>query len=1450
MLKKINTFLVAISLTLSMGFAQKKEIQTIESKENTRSEVIYEEGFENNGSNIPIGWSQEQVVGNSVWSVVAGSVGQPSTAQEGFYKARMQGTGGELGNKTKLITQSLDLSEVSNPILHFWHAQRAFVFMGSNVQDILRIFYKNSSSGEWIQIVEYTENVSVWTEWMVILPNPSDDYYLAFECEIGGAGNGVHLDDIKIKNLNEPEISISSSLAFGTVYNNLPFPGVNLAQLTVKNVGGEDLIINNYDPLESGITLQTQLPLTIGSLQSANLQFKYENSEAPVGPINGNIILESNDPVNPVFSVNYSVTVAKALIVNYLEKDQTWVETISGPPTGWTGPNVQKSNNTGACRISPPCLYYRMGTSGNEGYLETPYLFMGENPRISFWYRANDNISGIGSAIDPYYYSYRIRISKDNGENWTEVFNTTNTSNPITSSYVYAETDFLEGFANELCLVRFIFLRQNTSSAMFLFIDDITAGSLPAHELEALSITGNNRPTQFVESQYTITVKNNGTVTQSDYTVKFMKEGDILLGELPGVDIAYKEEKEFVFSWTPTSNETTYLWGEVDFEEDQFLYNNITENFEIVEVLTGSIIAVVVGEGTETFQNLPYILSNRKGITQTLYFPNELKTNGGEISQIIYNSTISTAKPNQPITIWIGETQEINLRDGWIPLTGLNQVFNGVLDIQNGEREVVVTLDVPYQYNGGTLVIYSYTHYVAMGSMYNLFYGVTDPNSARSRVYFLNEDNEINFETPPITGSGVSLLHTVPKTKLIFDMSETGSLSGFVFDEDEIGLEGAKVQFVGSQLFAITDSEGFYSFPYLTEGTYQVEVSKYGYFDVIESGIIIEQGENTTKNIELIQIPTYTLSGKVTSNDFPGGLINVELTFTGIVNYNATTDESGNYSIQVYGGLTSPLTYNVQAIKSGYTTHNSTVDVINTDVIHNIGMVEILNPVTNPVAAKTGNNVVITWTPPAGISKGFENYQIFRFEEGTPEGDGWLLLSNSAQGSSFTDTGWNNLEILSEYQWAVKVEYSGEYFSEARITNVLNNKYVPFTVNITTNGNDNPVGATVILTNQDGDENKIYTKTATGAEVLFTEIWKGIYDLTVSLNGYETYTQEDINVLTTSSTTANLIEIIDTPFGLKVEKDNCEAIFSWNNTPTKSFTGYMVYLNGEEVEFVTTTHYLFDYLETGNYTASVKAIYTSDESEIVTIDFSMYCIGTYKVTFNIKDENNIPVTGAIVTFDGTTLPGYEIEDVAPGIHTYTITKDGYLQTFGEVEIIDQDKTEEVILIKTYTIFFTVFDSETFNSIEDAVITFEGEVSTYIILNVAAGTYGFTVEKESYFTFSDEITVTNKDEFISVPLVFDDSSINISEVGGIKIYPNPTTGEFKVSGLKFNDRTLNRTLSEVEVFDVYGRSVLISPSFGGGRGEVDISHLPNGVYFVVIESFSGEKGVYKIVKTGK
>jgi hypothetical protein len=80
--------------------------------------------------------------------------------------------------------------------------------------------------------------------------------------------------------------------------------------------------------------------------------------------------------------------------------------------------------------------------------------------------------------------------------------------------------------------------------------------------------------------------------------------------------------------------------------------------------------------------------------------------------------------------------------------------------------------------------------------------------------------------------------------------------------------------------------------------------------------------------------------------------------------------------------------------------------------------------------------------------------------------------------------------------------------------------------------------------------------------------------------------------------------------------------------------------------------------------------------------------------------------------------------------------------------------------------------------------------------------------------------------------------------GIEVYPNPTTGELciEVAGQARNDSNLH--IMSVKVYDMYGRKLPLH--FGEGRGEVNISHLHAGIYFVKIATEQGAV-VRKVVK---
>gem|GEM_PF-4568555 len=153
----------------------------------------FSEKFE--GNLLPQGWN---VSGNGYVEIATGSFGASSikNAREGNKNLRLMYASliEPVVTETALVElPCMDITDMVDPVLSFWHAQEPW----GGDQDVLRVLYKTSFNGSWSELAVYDQAVNQWTQRIIPLPDPGEEYYIAFEGSLN-YGYGILIDDLKI----------------------------------------------------------------------------------------------------------------------------------------------------------------------------------------------------------------------------------------------------------------------------------------------------------------------------------------------------------------------------------------------------------------------------------------------------------------------------------------------------------------------------------------------------------------------------------------------------------------------------------------------------------------------------------------------------------------------------------------------------------------------------------------------------------------------------------------------------------------------------------------------------------------------------------------------------------------------------------------------------------------------------------------------------------------------------------------------------------------------------------------------------------------------------------------------------------------------------------------------------------------------------------------------------
>ncbi|MEG2238942.1 MAG: carboxypeptidase regulatory-like domain-containing protein [Bacteroidales bacterium] len=183
-------------------------------------------------------------------------------------------------------------------------------------------------------------------------------------------------------------------------------------------------------------------------------------------------------------------------------------------------------------------------------------------------------------------------------------------------------------------------------------------------------------------------------------------------------------------------------------------------------------------------------------------------------------------------------------------------------------------------------------------------------------------------------------------------------------------------------------------------------------------------------------------------------------------------------------------------------------------------------------------------------TKSKKGYKVWRLEEGQEDKPGrWNILTpNALSNTSYIDAEWKNLP-QAFYRYAVKAIYSEDYSSEAVISNIVDkNMYTNVTLTVKTNTPVNESeGAKVHLFNNTFSYDTVVNPNGIAS---FSHMVKGIYTLTIELNGFAKFTVENQDFSTEDSyqKSYTLTETLIKPFNLEVLDTNVanSKVFHWN----------------------------------------------------------------------------------------------------------------------------------------------------------------------------------------------------------------------------------------------------------------------------------------------------------------
>ncbi len=509
-------------------------------------------------------------------------------------------------------------------------------------------------------------------------------------------------------------------------------------------------------------------------------------------------------------------------------------------------------------------------------------------------------------------------------------------------------------------------------------------GDLIENDLGAISITGNITPTVGMASTYTVRIRNNGVLSQDNYTVKIMDINNIELASVAGPPIDSLQTLYVEVPWVPTNPGAITIYGKVVMDGDEIATNNNTPSLNLM-VNPAGVVSVTVGDGSQ-LARLPVDMFWRNSLFQSLYFPDEMGGFIGQITGLRFFNNFTTNLPGTPISVWLGTTTQTSLEDGFIPSTQLTLVHDGPVDFPSGENTIVINFNEPFMYlDGGNLVLMVYKTAASWYSSTDNFKCQTI-GSDRSRNTY--SDSETYDPANPPTGS---LSGQFPQTVFMGIPGGVGQIYGTVTGANNQPLSGVAVSLNQGTYSTTTNAQGQYHLRNVLPETYNLSFNAHGYYEHTQT-VVLAEDDTLTINVTMQLLPQVTVSGTILGSDTGAGIPGAVIQLRGYEPYDANTNAAGVFTIpNVFADHT--YDYNIRA--GGYSSVNGQITVGTTN--YDMGQITLDEVAYAPVGVTAevddiGITALISWQPPDPT--GLEITESFEAET-FPPGEWTQIVTNT-----------------------------------------------------------------------------------------------------------------------------------------------------------------------------------------------------------------------------------------------------------------------------------------------------------------------------------------------------------------------------------------------------------------------------------------------------------------------